>query len=203
MRRSDKPERFAAGVFEISNRTGEIQTMKKFLLVLPILLVLVVSSCKPTSQGNLNNNTPGDLVPLANEEVTITAEFVNSAPPELIIKVDKDPVRIKARQKINWNIVYKAAGGSTQKLNVVVDDFKSVTGEGTADLFQDGSAYNFSSLSPNGSVSPKLTGEAKPGTTTEFKYRISFLVADKFKFTVDPRIVIDAGFHYDDSKKRD
>jgi hypothetical protein len=166
-------------------------------------MVLVTVSCNPTPKGNVNNNTPGDLTPFANEEVTITAEFVGSTPPELIIKVDKDPVHIKAKQKINWNIVYKAAAGSTQKLNIVVDDFKPPSGATASDLFQDGSAYNFASLTPNSSVSPKLTGEAKPGSATEFKYRISFLVADKFKFTVDPRIVIDAGFQPYDPGKRD
>ncbi len=178
--------------------------MKKFLLALSIFMILMVASCNRTPPGNVNNNTHGGLAPSpANEEVTITAEFINSSPPELIVKVDKDPVRIAPRQKINWQVVYKAAAGLTQKLNVVVDDFRNAGGGSSSDLFQDGSAYNFASLTPNSSVSPKLTGEARPGAATEFKYRISFLVADKFKFTMDPRIVIDAGFQPYGPGKRD
>jgi hypothetical protein len=176
--------------------------MKKLLLALSLLTVTVVSACRPTPSGNLNNNSSGGVVPLTDEKVTISAVFVDSSPPELTLKVDKDPVHIKKTQKINWNIDYKTLGGAAQKMQVTVSKFKDSTNT-EVNLFQDGSKYEFKDLPPNTSATPLTTGEAKPGTETDFKYQIVFIVNGKVKVTLDPRIVIDAGLYKEGSGKSD
>jgi hypothetical protein len=176
--------------------------MKKLLLALSLVTVSVVSACRPTPSGNLNNNSSDGRTPLAPEEVTISAVFVDSSPPELTIKVDKDPIHIKERQKINWKIDYKTPSAAAHKMQVMVTKFTD-SKNNDVDLFQDGSKYDFRDLMPNTPARPVPTGEAKPGAETAFKYQIVFTVEGKVKVTLDPRIVIDAGFYRDGSEKTD
>lgn len=165
--------------------------MKKLFVALSALMVLIGSSCNQTPQGNVNTKAPGVKDELPDEPVTITAEFVNSNPPELVIKLDKDPVHIMKEQKISWNIQYPE-NGTSQIIHVTIANFKNKQ-EQEVDLFQDGSKYEFKNLSPNQPVTPKTTGAAKPDNEMLFKYKIIFTVEGKFKTTLDPRVVIDSG----------